>query len=194
VARMRRLFLALAAPELPRVVEDRIDAALQGVLGARRTQRAMRHITLAFLGDIAEERIPSIVAAMRNAASRADRVPYAFDRLGGFPGRTARILALTGETPKALMDLAANLGGELKAAGLPVDPKPFRLHLTVARLREPSSLPVQTIEKVSGAAEEIRLYESELLSAGAHYTLLETSQLLDALHTPPGLETEEGGD
>ena len=191
---MRRLFLALAAPKLPQAVEDRIDAALRGLSGARRTAPEMRHITLAFLGDVSEERISDIAAAMRAAATRAARIPYAFDRLGGFPGRNARILAVTGETPPALAALAADLGRGLRAAGLPADPKPLRLHLTVARLREASSLPAQAIEKVTAAAEEIRLYESELLSAGAHYSLLETSQLLDALHTPRGPETEEGGD
>ena len=190
----RRLFLALPAPPIPQDLERRIDAAIAPLPGARRTLMEARHITLAFLGDVEEEAIPSVRQAMREAAQAAAPVPYALDRLGGFPGRTARILALTGRTPKALAALALDLSRRLRERGIAVDEKLFRLHLTLARLRSPQNLPQEAIAEVRAAAEEIHLYESELLSAGAHYTIMETSPLSAALPPRQGPDSGEGGD
>ncbi|MDA8345745.1 MAG: RNA 2',3'-cyclic phosphodiesterase [Thermaerobacter sp.] len=190
----RRLFLALYAPPFPLELEQRIDAALRGIPGARRTGEAARHITLAFLGDVEDGRIAAVKAAARETAHAFAQIPYAFDRLGGFPGRGARILAVVGPTPPALAALSLDLARRLRAIGVPSDEKPLRLHLTVGRLRAPAVLPLQPIQEVLGQAEEIHLYESELLSAGAHYTVLETWPLSTALHVDPGPESGEGGD
>lgn len=177
---MRRLFFALAAPTLPSPLEARIEALVRE-LGARPSALASRHITLAFLGDVEEARVADVLRAGQAAAQRARRSEYALDRLGGFPVGVARIPALSGWAPPELASLAAELGRELLARDFTVDRKPFRLHVTVARLRTPRAVPPHDIDKLHGPAEEIRLYESELLSAGAHYTVLETWRAGDGL-------------
>ena len=87
------------------------------------------HLTLAFLGDLPDERAPRAVAALD-----AVRFPPVEVRIagGGRFGR-GRFTTLWAGLRGDLGELSRAVRRELKKARLPYDPKPFRPHLTLAR-------------------------------------------------------------
>ncbi len=169
---MARLFVALGDIPVDQELARAIAELLAGVPGARATAPESRHVTLAFIGDAARSQMPRIEAACAEAAAETRAQSYVLDQLGGFPRAEARIVALTGVTPPGLGRLAQGLGDRLRAGGFPVERRPLRMHVTVGRLRESYRIPRQDIAPLHVMAEEIRLYESELLPAGARYHLV----------------------
>jgi 2'-5' RNA ligase len=97
------------------------------------------HLTLAFLGDVPDEREPAACAALGAAAERwaERREPAPQVWLGGGgrfgSGRfTTLWTGIRGDTTP-LRDLVSDVRGELRRAKLPFDAKTFRAHLTLAR-------------------------------------------------------------
>ena len=169
---MPRLFVALGDIPVDRELGRAIAELLSGLPGARATAPESRHVTLAFIGEVAGPQVPRIQAACAEAAAQGRAEHYVLDRLGGFPRAEARIVALTGPTPTELGRLAERLGDRLRDAGCAVERRPLRMHVTVARLRANCRIPRKDIAPLRVKAEEIRLYESELLPAGARYHLV----------------------
>jgi 2'-5' RNA ligase len=100
------------------------------------------HLTVAFLGEVADERQPDVEAALHTAVRgwrTASGGPPDLRLAGG--GRFGRgrfttvWVGVRGEV-STLGDLAATVGRTLRRARLPCDRKPFRPHLTLARCGE----------------------------------------------------------
>ena len=96
--------------------------------------RAMRrenlHATLVFLGSVESARRAELVAAAGRV--RAPGFTLAIDCAGQFERAGVAWLGAT-TLPAAAAGLVAELRQLLAAAGFPFDPKPFRLHVTIAR-------------------------------------------------------------
>lgn len=95
------------------------------------------HCTLVFLGDIFAGQISPASGALRRAAGRA--APFSLDVAGlGFfgPPRSPRVIwaGIAGDT-SPLARLQTDLSVELAAAGLQLEAKPFKPHLTIGRVR-----------------------------------------------------------
>ncbi|HEY8474065.1 MAG TPA: RNA 2',3'-cyclic phosphodiesterase [Natronosporangium sp.] len=140
-----RLFVALypAEPALNHVAaaiaELRLGAAAAGGTNVRLIARPLWHVTLAFLGEVVDERGPAAAAAVRAGVDRWQAGGSAPPKLrlagGGRFGRrqsTVVWVGLDGEVD-GLRALAQAVRRELRKAKLPCDPKPFRPHLTLAR-------------------------------------------------------------
>ena len=146
-----RLFVAVYPPA--EVVADlteqvgrlRIGAAAASGINVRLADPASVHITLAFLGDVPDDRLPEVTVALDRAAElwREPAVrggpPSGPVRIrlggGGRFGRgrfTVLWVGLTGDVP-AVHRLGTAIRRELKRSRLPHDWRPFRPHLTVAR-------------------------------------------------------------
>ena len=113
-------------------------AAERGV-NARPARRETWHVTLAFLGEVAEDRGAAAVAAVERAAgawrARGAEPPELRLAGGGRFGRgrfTVLWVGLDGDR-EPLTGLARQMRRELKRARLPYDDRPFKPHLTVAR-------------------------------------------------------------
>ncbi|WP_213454155.1 RNA 2',3'-cyclic phosphodiesterase [Rhizomonospora bruguierae] len=90
------------------------------------------HITLAFLGDVAEERLPDVDAALRVAtAPPAAPVPVRIAGGGRF-GR-GRFTIVWAGVQGDLVPLAKAVRRQLKRSRIGYDPKPLKPHLTLAR-------------------------------------------------------------
>lgn len=124
-----------------------IAAAAERGINVRLTAPQTLHLTLAFLGEVADDRLPTVMGALDRAAttwhqqpggarSVADRQPPRV-RLGG-GGRFGRgrftllWVGLAGDVA-ALGTLNLAIRRELRRGRLPCDWKPFRPHLTLAR-------------------------------------------------------------
>lgn len=137
----RRLFVAVPLPpdasdEVAQVVERvRARGLPTGAHDVRWVRLDGLHLTLRFLGPTPDERILPTEAAVRRAAASIDPIDAALAGAGTFPpgGRPRALWIGIDDGADALGVLAASVSRELAAAGWPVDDRPFRAHLTLAR-------------------------------------------------------------
>ncbi len=176
-----RLFIAAALPDETRDVLYRMrEKFLRSGLDVKTVSTEAMHLTLKFLGDVPEERVPEITAAMERAV--AGQKPFSLSARGAgvFPGfKNPRVVWVgVGGDTDPLADLAARLDGELAALGFEPESRRFSPHLTLARARGKLP-PDRTMKAVEGLADmgskpfivdRLTLYKSELLPQGARHT------------------------
>ena len=157
--RALRLFFALPLPPEMREALDRWRPALPL---ARWARPEGLHVTLAFLGERPAEVLPALASLGAATADRHRTFILGTAGLGGFPLiERARILWLGLEPSPALDSLAGDLRRTLAAAAEAFDAKPFRAHITLARLRQPKSLAdLAAPAPAAFAADRLVLYES----------------------------------
>jgi len=174
-----RLFVAADVPEeLRAAIESQIVEPLRDSLpGARFTRPEGRHLTLKFLGNVADERVDEIAGAVREATNGHGAFDASFAEVGGFPNlRRPRVLWIgIGEGADALARLAGSLDTALEALGFAPEDRPFRGHLTLARFKQPKAVDVVVPEvRLRGfPVDEIVLFRSHLHPKGARYEALE---------------------
>ncbi len=188
-----RLFVAIEIPSEIRLELERRTKALRSDLPkARWVKPGAMHLTLVFLGDTDEGRLPELhrelgvaFAAGKPMAITIAVPPEAGQRntIGAFPTRGRRRVLWTG------VEAAGDLGGLQtrvadaveRAAGIEVERRPYHPHLTLARCKPPwSPAAVERLaagfgEKSAGSfsADHGSLVASELLPSGARYRTLE---------------------
>lgn len=174
-----RLFVAVDVPE---AIKESIESDVVGVLrdrvaGARWTRPEGRHLTLMFLGNVADERLDEIGDALACVATGQFPFDACFAEIGGFPNlRRPRVLWIgLGEGAEPMGVLATKIERELEALGLEAEGRPFRGHLTLARFPRPhvvEALPDVVVPRASFGVREIVLFHSQLHPKGARYTAL----------------------
>ena len=172
-----RLFVAVLLPtdvtELVRGLERRIDKAV------RWTTEAQWHVTLRFLGAVSENDAVADVLAAVPGLLDARGVRSVTATLGPasawFPGRRLLQIPVDG-----LEALAAAVEQVTAPWGEPAEDRPYRGHLTLARVsgaaRGPSSLAGAPV-RAEWAVEAICLMASTVGPGGARYTPLATVPL-----------------
>ena len=97
------------------------------------------HLTLAFLGEVDEDRVARLVARLERAARRCGPAELQLHG-GGHFGRTVLWVAVVGDV-QPIARLAAASRAAARRAGISIeDERTFRLHLTVARGRPGADL------------------------------------------------------
>ena len=167
-AATRRLFFALWPPAP--VVDTLFAEAsrLATVTGGRVMRRDSLHLTLHFLGDVAETELPWIWRAA--AAIQQPRFRFTIDTLGYW--RHNRILwAGCSQPVPPLADLAATLAAGLRREGQGPGRSAFTPHLTLLRKANPPP-PLDLAAPLEWPVDEFALLESSLTGNGARYTTL----------------------
>lgn len=147
---MTRLFVAFAVPG---GVRDALDGAVAPLRERHDELRWARpaswHVTLAFLGELPVGARIRAVGALHRATRNAPSCPVTLSgRLGRFGHR---VLWAAVDSPDAALDtLVTRIRRELASARLPVDDRPFRPHLTLARGHRGLSLPGARIVTAPG--------------------------------------------
>lgn len=159
-----RLFLALWPDARLRSALAHARDAWHWPPGARRVRSDKLHLTLHFIGAVERAR----VAALANSLA----LPFS-----AFELRVARaalwprgIAVLETDAPDALLRLHQDLGQALTAAGLPVEARAFRPHLTLARHAAGARPPAQA-QPLVWAVRHYALVVSAL-GAGGGYRVL----------------------
>ncbi|MEX2554986.1 MAG: RNA 2',3'-cyclic phosphodiesterase [Actinomycetota bacterium] len=163
-----RLFVAV---DLPATVKDELDHAVDDVrpslAEARWVPRDNLHLTVSFLGEVGDERVEGIVAAMQEALTATAPFVARLAGSGAFPSaRRARVLWAGLEAAEDRLASVANACiRALEPLGFPAESRPWTAHVTVARLREPGevsrALPL-TLEPVAFPIEAVTLFRSRL--------------------------------
>ena len=132
-----RLFIAILPDPALRA---RLEAAQQILVfssgGGRFPQPGDLHVTLAFLGEQPEDRVPDILEAMESAAETVAETglpELAFAGVGAMPGAKGELWIAEVLPDPSLTGVARCLGQELRRRGFPVENRRFRPHATLGR-------------------------------------------------------------
>jgi 2'-5' RNA ligase len=175
-----RLFVALDLPAAAVDALARFRNAAADAAVWRPLDPAAFHVTLAFLGHRPEGDVASVGEVL---AGLAPRDPPALALGDGLllPPRRARVLTVALVDEGALGELQAEVSAGLEAAGVYApEARPFRPHVTVARLRPGARAPRAidaSPEPLAFHAGEVVLYRSRPLRGGAEYDPLVTRRL-----------------
>ncbi len=187
-----RAFVAIElSPELKEAlsaIQEALRAQLRdGGVGWVRPEGV--HLTLKFLGEVAQDRIPEIAAGIEAAARDAHPFTVYLEGLGGFPNlRTPRVVWVGVQEPSGtLAQIQTRIETELESVGFPGESRPFSPHLTLGRVRGRGSEPRRRLGRVLEASaltpkgemeiETISLMRSQLRPDGARYSRLAATTL-----------------
>lgn len=170
-AETARVFFALwpppqAARQLAAAAEEFAKTA-----GGRATRLETIRLTLAFLGDVAVERLPELKKAAASVAGEA--FDLTLDRFGLW--RHNRIFwGGSSVVPPALDDLASALVGALQSAGFRVaDPgRTFSPHLTLVRKVKVLDAALPPGQPLLWPCRDFVLVRSTLSASGPSYEML----------------------
>lgn len=95
------------------------------------TQRDNLHLTLAFLGEVAEDRVYDVKCAMD--AIDCPALELSFDRVGSFLRGAENLFWLGALENSRLIEMRKELICQLRKRGFQPDAKQFRPHVTLAR-------------------------------------------------------------
>jgi 2'-5' RNA ligase len=162
-----RLFVALRPPPAA-------CASLAAALAGRRTGEVARwHVTLAFLGELpaAEPLLPGL----DRAAAAVPPLPLRLSGGGSFRRSGVTWAGLAGDVD-GLRRLADRVAGACREAGVVLEERPFRAHLTVGRRSAVEPTLLASYEGPEWTATEIELVRSVLGQRPVH-TVLHRSPL-----------------
>ncbi len=168
-----RLFLALALPD---ALRSALAALRSDIPGARWVPAPNLHATLHFLGEVQAETAEALASEVHGLAFAP--VPLAPAGLAAFPSpRRPRVLVVKLASNPSFEALHAATAAAIARRGFVPEARPFRPHVTVARLKNPDAASVQTFLHAPPAlpaavARQVALYVSTPAPGGSHYAPL----------------------
>lgn len=181
---MLRLFTAIRIGSEAEKGIRHIQEALRPIVKAKRWQPTENiHLTLQFLGDVAEDRLHDVSQAMEQALVGQPAFSLQTGAVGAFPNLSRpRVLwvGVQGQTME-LETMQGRLAQALSVVGYKED-KPYKAHITLAREVE-GKLDVQRLQQAMGEngyswdVESVYLFQSELRREGAVHTVLREFEL-----------------
>lgn len=177
------------------LLDDSLRKSITEIIGKLSTSKAKVkwvepenvHVTLKFLGDVEEERLPEVYAACERAAAGVGPINLEMRSIDCFPNRkNPRIVWLGVERgAEAVKRLQGRVESELAQIGFSADDKQFRAHLTIGRVKgkERLSMLGRLLDKEKNVligsmrAEKVSVMKSKLLPSGPEYTELKAIPL-----------------
>jgi 2'-5' RNA ligase len=148
------------------------------------------HLTLKFLGEVSEERVPQVTAAVAEAVAGVRAFEMTVSGFGAFPSVKRPGVVWAGiEASEALQSVYERVEAALEPLGFPRESRPFRPHLTIGRGRKRSK-PAEFRGLADALAERsdyrdtfrvraVETMRSRLMPKGAIYEALDSAGLED---------------
>jgi 2'-5' RNA ligase len=173
---MMRLFVAIDVPE---AVRDTLAALKRELSGARWVPPEQLHLTLKFIGNVDDAKVPDVVAALHTV--RGSPAELTVDGVGRFPpSQTAHVLWAGLRAGPELGALASMIEQSLVPLGIAADARPFAPHITLARLKDAPMADVEAfladhpaLSSPTFTLDHFTLYRSVLTQHGATHTVVE---------------------
>ena len=171
-------------------LKRKIDTGMRRNTRISWVQPSSIHLTVKFLGDMDEQALDPLLVAVRHAIGNQPAVHVPLDRLGAFPRpQSPRVLWVgpsenweRGAEAKRIAEVHAAIEQTCEGLNFLRETKPFRPHLTLARVRmgerhvglalTQSGILDQPISAGSLAVEAIALMKSDLKPTGSVHTKL----------------------
>jgi RNA 2',3'-cyclic 3'-phosphodiesterase len=167
-----RLFLGMPIPPELAQAFTRLTRAIELPKG-RPTAPENIHLTLVFLGEVAEPILPPIEQELSELTFAP--LPLKLTTLNTFP--RAGILFAEVEPTRPLLHLRAKVAASMARCGFAPEDRPYHPHLTLARFhgslrlsQSQHTLP-PSLQR-SFITDTVNLYRSHLTPTGAHYEIL----------------------
>src|ERR1700691_4539625 len=138
------------------------------------------HVTLKFIGEWPEDKLPHLEAALRSITPRQP-IAAEVKGLGWYPNpHHPRVFWVGVQNGEALPALVKDIETATVPLGIAAEARAFNAHLTLARIKEPAPLQglrsaIAALESVEFGAFDVNrfyLYRSQPGSAGSIYTKL----------------------
>ena len=185
-----RLFVAVDIDENLRAVITGLQSDLRDRINLKtgRLKWAdpnLMHLTLKFLGEVEEDKVPGICEIVAAAAQSHESFSFEIPVLGCF-GRPIKVIWLgADEENENLLQLHQDIENALDSEGWPKENRAFSPHLTLARVKDiirDRNLKdmIKNYQPINSAvvnAVSVRVYQSVLTPAGAIYTALDETKL-----------------
>ena len=183
-----RLFVAINFPEtLRRGLWSATESLRAGGLPVRWVQPDAMHVTLKFLGEVADDRQKELAAALDRATASSRAVTVTVAEFGAFPDPRRPRVVWAGVSPEPGLELLQHrVEQEFGPLGFPPDGRPFRPHLTLGRAeRDARASAFRDLENLLGGvafAETVTVASLELMRSlptrgGAHYQPVSSGRL-----------------
>ncbi len=163
-----RLFFALWPPAATVAALAAWAEEAQKQTGGRLTRPESIHLTLAFLGEVAEERVENAIRAAKSVRGERHALPIEHARVWSH-----NHVAWVGpkQTPAALESVVQSLRAQLRSEGFVLESRPFAAHLTLVRkAKRPTRLP--PLPQVEWPVDEFTLVRSSLSRNGSTYEVI----------------------
>lgn len=180
---MPRLFVGL---ELPESVKGRLLELQRPIPGARWQTRGQLHLTLCFIGNVEEARVPELGAAMQALTTAPFELALHGVNCFGNPRRPRNLwVGVVPETP--VMVLQQEVGLRLASTGWQPEPRRFRPHITLARFHRHNRAGsverfLDTYRELTTDVFEVKhasLFESTQEVEGSRYQVIKRFELGD---------------
>jgi len=168
VQRSARVFFALWPVETVRAALHGQGRRLHAQLGGRLTRADSIHMTLLFLGEVAQTRLDALHRAA--AGIRVEPFPLWLDRAACWRHNRIAWVGPT-RTPPALEALVGQLRACVSDAGFTFDHKPFAAHVTLVRNAN-CRAPDDSIEPIEWAVRDFALVRSMADADGSNYAVI----------------------
>ena len=176
---MKRLFVAIDLPQRLKKSLSSISADLDHF---RPVPEEQLHITLFFLGDTDESKIPGIIEKLSGISENAYSV-YT-NGPGAFPSlKKPRVLWIGLQNQKNIKILQSRIANQLESYKPDVAEKKYIPHITVARSKKRNPGADEFLNRVKEytgekiVVDSFQLYESKLSDSGADHRVLKTFDL-----------------
>lgn len=190
--RGQTLWRVFCAVEMPDDVKSRVAAHVERLrtrfphVRASWEKPEKLHVTLKFLGEIEPSRVEDLSGAASRAAAGAEPFALTLNEAGAFPPHgQPRVLWLGVEDASGrLSALQRSLEDACAVAGFAREPRPFKPHITLARLRSPQGARELAaahreaqFEPQTFSISELIVMRSELGPGGSRYAPVTRHQL-----------------
>jgi 2'-5' RNA ligase len=189
--RIVRLFLAINLDPAVRRAIVEAAAPLRAVAPDLAWVREPQlHLTVKFFGEQPDDLAATLADALRGVGERNRPIDVEIGGIGAFPNFRRPRVVWIGVTPEPKLELLHHdVESTCESLGIPVDGKPFRPHLTLARVKPRSGDP-RMLRELARAAPDVGYVEeiiitgldlmaSELTTAGSRYRVLASVPLRD---------------
>lgn len=174
---MPRLFVGLEIPANVKAQLLRVAGEASGLDGARWQTAGQLHLTLLFLGDVADERVPEVIASLDGLLLPAFDLEVC--GLGCFGPASAPHNLWAGIGPEApVAALHRELRTRLERLGFAFESRRFRPHITLARFHRRRGSVETLLANWRGSgfggfpAAVVSLFQSTLRPEGSEYTVI----------------------
>jgi 2'-5' RNA ligase len=181
----KRCFIAI---NLPADIKEKIAGLtvelkkINSNPGARFVKSDNIHLTLHFLDDLNESQINQVDIILKDIVRSYSQTTLITENIGGFPNLNfPRVVFIeTREARSSLLnELQKAIGQRLEDIGMTVDHRPWRPHLTLARITGRINFQAKHISlpKIEIPITSIELMESQLGPGGSKYKIINTYKL-----------------
>jgi len=174
-----RSFIAINLPaETKQKLADFLHS-FRKIKGLKWVKPENLHLTLHFLGDISQDGLVHLSELIARIIDQYPSFPLTVEKLGCFPRREqpqVLFFACPDQEKKAQI-LQEKIGEQLRQSGFRIDHRPWKAHITFARVKKPSSLDrlwrkEQEFNLQRFSVSSVELMTSELTPQGPIYKVV----------------------